>query len=50
MTAFKVEWDNNGSLPLQTRQAAVMLVDAFRSEGRDAKAYENVEGEWTEIS
>lgn len=46
--SFKVEWDD-ASLPLQTRRAAILLVDSFRSEGREAKAYENVEGDWREI-
>lgn len=50
-TDFKVEWNNGtGCLALQTKKAAMLLADAFHTEGQDATAYENVNGEWAAIS
>lgn len=38
MNQFMVEWDK-GKLELQTQEAALILVQSFREEGREAKAY-----------
>jgi hypothetical protein len=47
---YKVDWDN-GSLELQTRQAAVHLVESFLAEGQQAKAYtrDSADQEWVKI-
>ena len=47
---YRVDWDN-GSLELQTRQAAVHLVESFREEGQEASAYtrESADQEWVKI-
>lgn len=54
MSDFRVAWvrpedGSDADISLQSRAAAVMLVGAFREEGRVAKAYENVGGKWMEI-
>jgi len=47
---YRVDW-GHGSLELQTRQAAVHLVESFREEGQEASAYtrESADGEWVKI-
>jgi hypothetical protein len=47
---YRVDWDN-GSLELQTRQAAVHLVESFLAEGQQASAYarESADEEWVRI-
>ena len=48
MNAFKVAWAE-GSLELQTERAAHVLVESFREEGREAKAYARQDDDWVEI-
>jgi hypothetical protein len=47
---YKVDW-GHGSLELQTKKAAVHLVESFREEGQDASVYtrESADEEWVRI-
>jgi hypothetical protein len=47
---YRVDW-GHGSLELQTRKAAMHLVESFREEGQQASAYtrESADEEWVKI-
>lgn len=54
MSEFKVVWkkpdgDGDGTISLNTKRAAIMLVTAFYEEGRTATAYERNSDDWAEI-
>lgn len=48
MGEYRVSWET-GSISLQTRNAAIHLAQAFKSEGRVAQAYEFNGNNWKEI-
>jgi hypothetical protein len=45
---YRVSWED-GSISLQTREAAIHLAKAFHSEGRKAEVHEFSGNHWKEI-